>query len=175
MPTFKKKLAHSRKCCLARSGGRQGLPGPAGPSGPPGPQGSQGISGLPGLPGPAGPSGTQGPQGPKGEPGVVLIPDIFILPNVQRYFYATDMNIILDSPLVIIANEFTNDAGEIVSSLLNVRLNSYSNLYINGMLQEGRIYSVNSQNLVIHSPGDTILAGTPIILENVSFKAQVVS
>lgn len=158
--------------------GAQGLPGTLGlpgPQGNPGPQGLQGPQGEQGLPGFQGPQGEQGPQGPKGEPGSVIIPSILVLPSVQRFFYKADSDIELDPPLVITADQFTDDDGETPESLTDSGPNSYNSLYINGMIQEGRIYEVSSQALTIHSPGDYIYAGTPIILEVLRFTAQIES
>jgi len=50
--------------------------------------------------------------------------------------------------------------------------NGYTNLFINGILQEGSLYRINEQLLTLFLNGDTILARTPIIIENVAFEAQ---
>ncbi|UNK16484.1 DUF4183 domain-containing protein [Paenibacillus sp. N3/727] len=105
----------------------------------------------------------------------MIIPSIFILPDVQRFFYELDSDIVLDAPLVINADQFTDDNGNAAVSLTDSGPNSYTNLFINGMIQEGRIYKVNSQAMIIESPGDYIHAGTPIILETHRFTAQIVS
>ncbi|WP_412674832.1 DUF4183 domain-containing protein [Aneurinibacillus thermoaerophilus] len=123
-------------------------PGPQGPPGPPGPQG------LPGL------------QGPPGSPGSVAI-----IPTVQRYFYITNSDI--QAPEVISATQFTNDNGGPISEFTNLGQNSYSNLYINGILQEGSLYSVSTSALTINPDGSTIFSGTSIILEIVQFSAQI--
>ncbi|WP_152968245.1 DUF4183 domain-containing protein, partial [Aneurinibacillus migulanus] len=79
----------------------------------------------------------------------------------------------IQGPQVILATEFTGDSGGPISEFTNLGQNSYSNLYINGILQEGSIYSVNPNALTINLNGSTIFAGEPIILEIVQFSAQV--
>ncbi|GGA00556.1 hypothetical protein GCM10008018_53580 [Paenibacillus marchantiophytorum] len=134
------------------------------------PQGIQGPQGLLGLQGVQGPLGIQGPPG---LPGPSIIPEIIIVPSAQRYFYT----IISDtqSLVTIPANEFTNDEGRFISAFIEVGQNSYSNLYINGMLQEGSLYSLNTNALTISANNQTIFSGTPIILEIIQFFAQTSS
>ncbi|MEZ2661219.1 DUF4183 domain-containing protein [Aneurinibacillus aneurinilyticus] len=71
------------------------------------------------------------------------------------------------------ATEFTDDSGVPASEFTNFGQSSYSNLYINGILQEGSVYSVNPIALAINPNGSTIFAGEPIILEIVKLSAQV--
>jgi len=156
--------------------GLQGIPGPAGLQGIPGPAGLQGITGpagLQGITGPAGPAGLQGIPGPTGPAGPGIIPDIVILPSVQRYFYIVPTDIL--SSATIPANEFTNDEGAFPASFPETGPNSYSNLYINGILQEGSLYSLSESALTINFNNQTIDSGTPIILEIIQFFAQVTS
>jgi hypothetical protein len=120
-----------------------------------------------------GPLGPQGIQGPPGQPGPVVIPDIIILPSVQRYFYIVTSD--AQSPLTIPASEFTNDDGVFITAFTDNGQNSYSNLYINGILQEGSLYSFNKSELTINFNNQIIYSGTPIILEIIQFVAQVAS
>jgi hypothetical protein len=124
----------------------------------------QGIQGLP---------GSQGIQGPLGPPGPVVIPDIIILPSVQRYFYIVTSD--TQSFVTIPAYEFTNDEGTFITAFTDNGQNSYSNLYINGILQEGSLYSLNKSALTIDFNNQIIYSGTPIILEIIQFFAQVAS
>ncbi|KRF13357.1 DUF4183 domain-containing protein [Paenibacillus sp. Soil787] len=133
-----------------------------------------GLQGMQGMQGPPGPKGTQGPsglQGPPGATGLVIIPDIIILPTAQRYFYI--MNSDTQSLVSIPANEFTNDEGTFITQFTDYGQNSYSNLYINGILQESSIYCVNESALTINLNNQTLYSGTPIILETVRFLAQI--
>lgn len=97
-----------------------------------------------------------------------------VTPDVMRYFYTTDALVALDPPLIIPANQFTDDNGNAVSEIMEITPSGYSNLYINGMMQEGRIFSVTPEALTLYSPGDVLLEGTPVILQVFQFNAQVV-
>lgn len=112
-----------------------------------------------------------GPRGPAGPPGQVIIPNIIIIPNDQRYFYSTTSDI--QTLVVIPANQFTNDNGAVTSTFGDLGLTSYSNLYINGILQESSLYSVSESALTINLVNQTIYSDTPIILEIVRFSAQI--
>jgi hypothetical protein len=141
-----------------------------------GTQGVQGIQGSPGIQGAQGEQGIQGIQGPQGErgsTGSVIIPDIIILPTVQRYFYTITVD--SQSQVTIPANAFTNDEGTSITVFSDIGPNSYSNLYINGILQEGGIYLLNESALTIHFNNQIIFSGTPIIIEIVWFLAQVIA
>ncbi len=158
--------------------GPQGAPGAVGPAGPEGPQGAPGAAGpagpegpqgAPGAAGPAGPPGVPGPQGPPGPPvGAVLVTSA-----VYRYFYAplADLTGTVDIP----ANQFTDDEGSPPLAFAGTGAGSYANLFINGMLQEGRLYTVEPVVLTLELGQDMIVAGTPIILENVQITAQAIS
>ncbi len=142
-------------------------------SGKKGPRGEQGTQGPTGAQGSQGPTGAQGTQGPTGPPGSVVLPNIIILPSAQRYFY----NVLSDtqSLVTIPANEFTNDEGTFITAFPDMGQNSYSNLYINGILQVNSLYSFNENALTININNQTIFSGTPIILEIIQFFAQVIS
>ncbi|GIO93700.1 MULTISPECIES: DUF4183 domain-containing protein [Paenibacillus] len=118
--------------------------------------------------------GAPGPQGPRGEPGEVILPGVVVTPDVMRYFYTTDALVALDPPLIIPANQFTDDNGNAVSEIMEISQSGYANLYINGMMQEGRIFSVTPEALTLYSPGDVLLEGTPVILQVFQFNAEVV-
>lgn len=170
--------------------GPEGVPGPAGPAGPPGsegppgpggipgpagPQGTLGNQGIPGEQGIPGPVGPQGPQGVQGIPGSVIMPEIRVLPTTLRYFYQTTAEVNLDAPFIITADQFTDDNGNHSFQSLEVGPNSSSTLYINGMIQEGRIYTLTPEALTLYSPGDVLQLGTPILLEVLYLTVQVVA
>lgn len=71
------------------------------------------------------------------------------------------------------ANLFTDDAGNLINAFSGLGTNSYNNLFINGMLQEGNAYSVTPHTLTLLADGSTIYEGTPITLETLQFIAQV--
>ncbi|MCV4231884.1 DUF4183 domain-containing protein [Virgibacillus sp. LDC1] len=159
---------------LPGSAGPAGIPGPIGPQGLPGTPGIQGIPGAQGIPGPAGPPGPPGPQGIQGLPGSVIVPEIMVLPTTLRYFYVLMSEVSLDAPFAISAQQFTDDDGNPFQSI-EVGPNTSSTVYINGMIQEGRIYTLSSEALTLFSPGDVLLAGTPILLEVLYLTVQVVA
>ncbi|MGO4275751.1 DUF4183 domain-containing protein, partial [Paenibacillus sp. TAF58] len=142
--------------------GIQGPPGPPGErgitglQGPRGPQGEQGISGL------QGPPGQQGPQGEQGLPGP--LPEVNIIPTVSRFFYFPISDLVLFAPVTIPANLFTDDDGISIISFPILGINSCNCLFINGILQEGSIYSLNPIALTFSPQDNIIYAGSPIIL-----------
>ncbi|MGP0583916.1 DUF4183 domain-containing protein [Paenibacillus timonensis] len=155
--------------------GPQGVPGAVGPGGPEGPQGVPGATGPSGpegpqgVPGATGPAGPEGPQGPPGPP----VSAVLVTSAVYRYFYAppADLTGTVDIP----ANQFTDDKGSPPLAFAGTGAGSYANLFINGMLQEGRLYTLEPVVLTLELGQDMIVAGTPIILENVQITAQAIS
>ncbi|MNI37950.1 hypothetical protein D3C73_920680 [compost metagenome] len=146
------------KCKLRRPGSK-GLQSPHGAQSDRGPQGPEGVRGFPGAP---------GPQGPPGQAiGVTIIP------KVHQYFYFAPSDI--SSTVDIPANQFSDDNGDSVIEFDAIGANCYTSLYINGVLQEGSLYSINEQSSTLYLDGDTVLAGTPIIFQNVEFLAQISS
>ncbi|MBD2867425.1 DUF4183 domain-containing protein [Paenibacillus sp. IB182493] len=169
--------------------GPRGLPGAPGEQGPAGHQGAQGaagqqgaagMQGLPGAPGrqgetggqgPAGPQGPQGTQGPPGPPGPPVAA-VIVLPDAQRYFYFAEAA--MTGTAVIPASGFTNDEGAAAAGFGGLGASSYANLYINGLMQEGSLYSLREDGLTLFLNGDIVYLGTPIIVEIVQFKARIV-
>lgn len=95
-----------------------------------------------------------------------------IHPSITRFFYVPQSDIHLNNSKIIYADKFTNDYGKIITIFPFFSKNGYANLYINGLLQEGNIFSVNLNELKIKAIGGTISAGTPIILEIVKFSIK---
>lgn len=156
--------------------GLAGFPGIQGERGPQGEQGPQGLQGLPGRqgdPGPQGQKGMQGEQGPQGPPGTIVIPEVTVLPTANRYFYEPVSDLDLTFSATVPANQFMNDAGVPVADLTALGPNSFNNLYINGILQPGSAYNINSSNLFFPPQSSTIYAGTPIVIETVQLLATV--
>ncbi|WP_425262833.1 DUF4183 domain-containing protein [Paenibacillus thermotolerans] len=92
---------------------------------------------------------------------------------IRRYFYIAPSDIDLSEETVIFSNSFVDDAGEPVSELTDHGHNGYTNLYINGVLQEGKIYCVRPDAITLAATGQKISEGTPIILESVGFFAKL--
>lgn len=105
---------------------------------------------------------------------------IVVAPEISRFFYELDKNIGESTILKINAEDFLDDSGNKINLLpaLNM-MNSYFNVYINGILQMDEIFSYTSGeqgvgNLLISIPdGTEIELGTPIILEVVNFEPTV--
>lgn len=154
-------------------GGPPGADGLQGPLGPQGPQGPQGATGPQGPPGPQGPQGPQGATGPQGVPGPG-IQDVIIVPEAARFFYVPGSDIVLTSSVTIPSAQFTDDNGAAASEFPKMGLANYSNLFINGMIQESSLYNISSTGLTISATRDTIYAGTPIALEIVQFSTRII-
>lgn len=105
---------------------------------------------------------------------------IVVAPEVSRFFYELDKNIGKSTILRINAEDFLDDSGNRINFLpaLNM-MNSYFNVYINGILQMDDIFSYISGeqgigNLLISIPDGTEMElGTPIILEVINFEPTV--
>ena len=74
----------------------------------------------------------------------------------------------------IAANEFTNDNGINPAMFEGVGPNAYTNIFINGVMQEGRLFTLRPNSLTLDLSRDTLLAGTPIIIENIRITAQAI-
>jgi len=97
-------------------------------------------------------------------------PFIGVKPKVRRYFFVAPHDINLSGEkIVLFPNQFVDDKGETVAKFIDFGQEGYFNLYVNGALQEGKLYHVNSDALTIISTGQTIYKGTPIILESIGF------
>jgi hypothetical protein len=113
---------------------------------------------------------------PLGKQEVVIPPKdttISILPKIERYFYIVSTEIHLISIKTIAANQFINDDGETVNHFKDFGQNGYFNLYINAVLQEGKLYTVSKESLTLIATEQSISSGTPIILESVGFEAEL--
>jgi hypothetical protein len=100
-------------------------------------------------------------------------PDVTIFPEVNRYFYMLTSDIDLTSPAAFPANLFTDDSGNMISVFSGLGPNSFNNLFINGILQEGNVYNASPNTLTLNPQSGTMYSGTPITLETVQFIAQV--
>lgn len=94
--------------------------------------------------------------------------------KVHRYFYLVHEHVHLSNPLIIPAHLFINDNGQATDQLVFDSPNGYMNLYINAVIQQEGIYSVTNNELTIQPTGQTIHAGTVIIIESVVFSSKVV-
>lgn len=149
--------------------GAQGVQGVPGTQGPPGVQGVQGVTGMQGIQGPGGATGATGPPGSGGITGGI---EVNITHSAYRYFYfpPNDLSSTVDLP----SSQFLDDEGNASTLFDGVGTNSYTNVFINGMLQEGSLYNITNNLLTLYLDGDKIYAGVPIIIENVEFNTRVI-
>ncbi len=97
-------------------------------------------------------------------------------PTSSRFFYITTLTTTGGATLDIDATSFLDDTGAAVTSLPTLPTNnSYFNVFINGVLQMNGISTytpgatgVGSLEIAVPVDG-SILTGTPIVLEIVSF------
>jgi hypothetical protein len=99
----------------------------------------------------------------------IMPPDIAVIPIVNRYFYISKVDIHLLNGATIPSTLFSGDDGNQVTEFTIFIPNGYSNVYINGVMQEGKLYSISSDSISFRPVAQTIFAGTPIIVESVGF------
>lgn len=100
-------------------------------------------------------------------------PNIRIRPTIRRYFSTPPENVELNEEQTFPADQFADDSGETVDYFPDVGKKGYHNLFINGVMQAGDLYNVSEDALTIQPTGETILAGTPVIIESVKFRVKV--
>ena len=99
--------------------------------------------------------------------------EISIIPTVKRYFYVATANMDLTNGTTIPATLFYNDDGSQTTEFMSFSPNGYADLYINAVIQEGGMYTVNTSTLTISPSNSIIYRGTPIILELLTFSAEI--
>ncbi|NYF25675.1 DUF4183 domain-containing protein [Sporosarcina sp. JAI121] len=102
------------------------------------------------------------------------ISDSSIIPTINRYFYIPVSNTVLTNGVTIPSNLFYNDVGSQTTEFVIFNPNGYVNLYVNGVMQEGGLYMVNENALIINPTPGTIRAGTSIIVESLGFSSQLI-
>lgn len=100
----------------------------------------------------------------------VIVPGGNIIPTINRYFYIVTADIDLTNGATLPVNLFTDDNGNQVTEFKLFNPNGYVNLYINAVMQEGGVYKVNPDSLILNPFNVTIFAGTPIIIESLGFQ-----
>ncbi|WP_054027634.1 DUF4183 domain-containing protein [Bacillus sp. FJAT-28004] len=124
---------------------------------------------------PRGPRGSRGPRGIRGRQGPagpVITPLVSSMLTANRYFFIANSDIPL--PTEIPANQFITDDGKSITEFAVLDQNSYANLYINGIMQEGSSYSISTSALNIIANQGTLFAGTSIIIETVRLSVQLI-
>ena len=98
-------------------------------------------------------------------------PSVRINPIVMRFFYVPSSDISTAEERELPAGWFVNDQGETAAGFPDSGTTGYCNLYINGLMQGASVYDISPAAVSIKPTGQTIPAGTPIIVESVSFQA----
>jgi hypothetical protein len=175
--------------------GATGTAGTAGQTGPTGRTGATGVTGITGTSGATGVTGTAGVTGATGAKGVTGvtgaigengatgvtgatgatgdISTLEIVSTANRYFHFPPTDLNLSSSVTIPAGEFSDDDGNSVTEFAGLGTNSFNNLFINGLVQPGNLYSISPGMLFFPAQSGSIFAGTPIIIETVQFNLQV--
>ncbi len=157
--------------------GAAGAAGQTGPTGRTGATGVTGTAGVTGATGATGGTGTSGVTGATGATGVTGatgdISTIEIVSTANRYFHFPPADLDLSSSVTIPAGEFSDDNGNSVTEFAGLGTNSFNNLFINGLVQPGNLYSISPGMLFFPAQSGSIFAGTPIIIETVQFNLQV--
>ncbi|TQR15524.1 DUF4183 domain-containing protein [Psychrobacillus soli] len=104
---------------------------------------------------------------------IIDAPVVSIIPTVKRYFYIPEATMDLTRGATISSTLFTNDDGNQTTEFMSFTPNGYANLHINGVIQEGGIYTVNTNSLIINPVNSRISAMTPIIVEVLTFSSKL--
>ncbi|MBO0602624.1 DUF4183 domain-containing protein [Sporosarcina sp. E16_3] len=100
------------------------------------------------------------------------ISEVSIIPTVNRYFYIPVSTIDLTNGATIPSNLFYNDDGGLTTEFMIFCPNGHVNLYINGVMQQGGMYRVNTNSLIINPTASKISASTPIVIESLGFSSK---
>jgi len=100
-----------------------------------------------------------------------------VVPTNTRFFYVTTTETAAGATLTIDAGSFFQDDGSAATALPALDAeNSYYNVFVNGVLQMDGISTytagatgVGSLAITVPEGGESIPAGTPIVLETVQF------
>ncbi|HMM07414.1 MAG TPA: DUF4183 domain-containing protein [Clostridiales bacterium] len=93
--------------------------------------------------------------------------DVDVSPDITNYFYLLNEDERTAGVLTIPATKFIDDAGNIMTDNLTTATtdNGYYLLFINGVLQQSSLYSVNTDgSQVTVNNAETIPVGAPITL-----------
>lgn len=104
----------------------------------------------------------------------VIVPAGDIIPIINRYFYIVTENINLTNGVTLPASLFSDDNGNLVREFKIFHPNGYVNLYSNGVMQAGGIYTITPTSLNLIPINATIFAKTPIIIESLGFTTNSV-
>ncbi|QIB69300.1 DUF4183 domain-containing protein [Aminipila butyrica] len=93
--------------------------------------------------------------------------DVDVNPEIVRYFYLLDETDRTSGVLTVPATKFIDDAGDILTGNLTTATtkNGYYMLFINGVLQQSSLYTVNTDgSQVTVNDAAAIPVGAPVTL-----------
>lgn len=93
-------------------------------------------------------------------------------PTVERFYYKFNPQHLDEETLTIPANAFVDDQGNPVTSITQINENNgFYLLFINGVLQQDGLYTVDTDEVVIEDAG-SIEVNSPIILVVANFQPE---
>ncbi|MFB9275313.1 DUF4183 domain-containing protein [Cohnella cellulosilytica] len=105
-------------------------------------------------------------------PTAARVRPVNVFPTVLRHFHVLPADLDFHSEVAIRADAFVNDAGAPAVELPIAGERGYYNLFVNGVMQQGGLYRVTPESVAIAATGQTLKAGTAIVLETVRFRAE---
>ncbi|WP_372631681.1 DUF4183 domain-containing protein [Cohnella sp.] len=102
----------------------------------------------------------------------VRVRPVSVFPAVTRHFHVLPADLDFRVEVAIPATAFVNDDGAPSTELPIAGEQGYYNLYVNGVMQQGKLYRVAPDAVSIAATGQTLKAGTAIVLETVRFRAE---
>ncbi len=93
--------------------------------------------------------------------------EVDVGPEIEKYFYLLNEDDRTGGVLTIPATKFIDDAGDVMTGNLTTAVtdNGYYLLFINGVLQQSSLYTVNTDgSQVTVNDAQTIPVGAPITL-----------
>jgi Domain of unknown function (DUF4183) len=92
--------------------------------------------------------------------------------NSTRFFNVLTAPLGVTDGTTIDAVDFLDDSG-VAATAFPIVTNGYYNFYINGVLQEGDLFSISATELTFNTVTGSISAGTPLIVEAVELLTVV--
>ncbi len=83
-----------------------------------------------------------------------------------RFFNVLAAPLAVTDGTTIAATAFLDDSG-VAATAFPIVTNGYYNFYINGVLQEGDLYTISATELTFNTVTGIISAGTPLVVEAV--------
>lgn len=81
-----------------------------------------------------------------------------------RFFNVLESTLAVVDGTTVAATDFLDDSGTAATTFPAV-LNGYYNLYLNGVLQQRDVFTIEATELTLNSITGNISAGTPLVIE----------